>query len=59
MKVLLSGCSWLLEVFGGLGAFELSGFRAVEMRLTIIRALIVRIGFWGPLYHNYNKETPK
>ena len=21
--------------------------------------LIIRIGFWGPLYYNYNKETPK
>ena len=24
-----------------------------------IRALIIRIGFWGPLYHNYNQEPPK
>ena len=21
-----------------------------------VGALIIRIGFWGPLYHNYNKE---
>ena len=24
-----------------------------------IGALIIRIGFWGPLYYNYNKEPPK
>ena len=22
-------------------------------------ALIIRIGFWGPLYYNYTKEPPK
>ena len=22
-------------------------------------ALIIRIGFWGPLYYNYNEEPPK
>ena len=24
-----------------------------------IGALIIRIGFWGPLYYNYGKEPPK
>ena len=24
-----------------------------------IGALLIRIGFWGPLYYNYNKEPPK
>ena len=24
----------------------------------IIGALIIRIGFWGPLYDNYSQETP-
>ena len=24
-----------------------------------IGALIIRIGFWGPLYYNYSKEPPK
>ena len=24
-----------------------------------IGALIIRTGFWGPLYYNYNKEPPK
>ena len=24
-----------------------------------IRALIIRIRFWGPVYCNYNKEPPK
>ena len=24
-----------------------------------MRDLIIRIGFWGPLYYNYNKEPPK
>ena len=23
-----------------------------------IGALIIRIGFWGPLYYDYNKEPP-
>ena len=24
-----------------------------------VGALIIRIGFWGPLYYNYNKDIPK
>ena len=24
-----------------------------------VGALISRIGFWGPLYYNYNKEPPQ
>ena len=24
-----------------------------------IGAVIIRIGFWGPFYYNYNKEAPK
>ena len=24
-----------------------------------VGASIIRIGFWGPLYYNYNKEPPK
>ena len=24
-----------------------------------IGALIMRIGFWGPVYYNYNKEPPR
>ena len=24
-----------------------------------VGALIIRKGFWGPLYYNYNKEPPK
>ena len=24
-----------------------------------VEAVIIRIGFWGPLYYNYKKETPK
>ena len=27
--------------------------------MIYIGALIIRIGFWGPLYYNYNKEPPK
>ena len=27
--------------------------------LSNIGALIIRIRFWGPVYHNYNKEPPK
>ena len=26
---------------------------------NIVGALILRIGSWGPLYYNYNKEPPK
>ena len=29
------------------------------MTKDTIGALIIRIGFWGPLYHKYNKELPK
>ena len=25
----------------------------------IIGALMIRIGFWGPLYDTYNQEPPK
>ena len=35
-----------LECLGGLEVFN-------------IEAVIIRIGFWGPLYHNDNKEPPK
>ena len=27
--------------------------------MKYIGALIIRIGFWGPLYYNYDKEPPK
>ena len=27
--------------------------------LDIIGALIIRIGFWSIIYHNYDKEPPK
>ena len=26
---------------------------------NIEAVMIIRIGFWGPLYYNYNKEPPK
>ena len=26
--------------------------------MLTIGALRIRIGFWGPLYHNYNKDPP-
>ena len=32
------------------------GFRSVIGRT--LGALKVRIGFWGPLYYNYSKESP-
>ena len=28
-------------------------------KLSIIGALVIRIGFWGMLYYHYNKETLK
>ena len=30
--------------------------RGLAKRVNIIRALIIRIGFWGPLYYTYKKE---
>ena len=30
-----------------------------NLQTTNIGVLMVRIGFWGPLYYNYNKEPPK
>ena len=30
-----------------------------DVLLFTIEALIIRIGFWGPLYYSYNKEPPK
>ena len=38
----------------GFGGSLLGVFRGIN-----IGALIIRIWFWGPLYFNYNKETPK
>ena len=41
----------------------LVGSQTVKLRRTADRssdvgALIIRIGFWGPLYYNCNKEPP-
>ena len=30
-----------------------------ECRNPNIEALIIRIGFWGPIDYNYSKEPPK
>ena len=40
---------------------EQMGPRDLEDRVLgfNIGALIIRIGFWGPLYYIYNKEPPK
>ena len=38
--------------------FRLLGLQREERRANI-RALIIRIGFWGPLYYTYKKEPPK
>ena len=27
--------------------------------VAIIGAIIIRLGFWGPVYYRYNKEPPK
>ena len=43
----------------GLGV-QLSLRRAARLGChTIGAAFVTRIGFWGPLYHNHNKEPPK
>ena len=31
----------------------------LERQEPTIGALQIRIGFWGPLYYNYNKDPPK
>ena len=34
--------------------------KQTRLRITTnIGALIIRIGFWGPLYYSYNKKPPK
>ena len=33
--------------------------KLVPVEELSIGALIIRIGFWGPVYYNYNKEPPK
>ena len=35
------------------------GFSASSSSERTMKALIIRIGFWGPLYHIYNKEPQK
>ena len=37
----------------------LAGPVTLNFKPVNIGALIIRIGFWGPLYYNYNKEPPK
>ena len=32
---------------------------AMSWSAVTIGALIIGIGFWGPLYYDYNKEPPK
>ena len=42
---------------------EIGGCRGLcavpENEHGAIGALLIRIGFWGALYYNYNKEPPK
>ena len=33
--------------------------KGIYSRVYSIRALIIRIGFWGPLNYSYNKEPPE
>ena len=40
-------------------AKSLTVWRGSEVGRENIGALKNRIGFWGPLYDNYNKEPPK
>ena len=42
--------------FRGLMAPTLTEFK---FYIGALGALIIRIGFWGPLYYNYSKEPPK
>ena len=42
-------------VSGSLGFLSWVGLRGSFS----IGALILRIGFWGPLYYSYNKDPPK
>ena len=31
----------------------------ITPKTSDVGALIIRIGFWGPLYYNYDKEPPE
>ena len=45
-------CFVVLGAFGfGLQDFKLQGSR--------VGALLIRIGLWGPLYYNYDKDPPR
>ena len=39
------------------GSFK-GSFRGSIVGFYDIGALIIRIGFWGPFYYNYNQEPP-
>ena len=47
-----------LRVFSSGTVMDLDGLGLWGVGCTT-GALIIRIGFWGILYHNYNKEPPK
>ena len=34
-------------------------FRHFSPNHGTVEVLIIRIGFWGPVYYNYNKEPPQ
>ena len=43
----------------GVQSLGLGGLGFIYGLIVNIGALIIRIGLWGPLYYNYNKEPPK
>ena len=56
-KVLLGACLFGSTVLNSAGGDKKLVFRVVQRREPHARwALIVRIGFWGIIYYNYNKE---
>ena len=54
-----SGPESAVEVFGNLSDPESRTKRQPRKGLAKIGALIIRIGFGGPLYYKCKKETPK
>ena len=56
----LSALAWKPELKNGiLMCYSLGAATCEYPGVSNIGALISRIGFWGPLYYDYNKEPPK
>ena len=56
-RILLRGPGMIRHDFGTRSLSRPRGFGVLSS--GYIGALIIRLGFWGPLHYNYNKEPPK